>query len=200
MRTIRFPRLKKLTNQAELYQYGATYFQCSGLPVPPAYLQRNSNRVYAIYYQQQMIGGFILGKGETLHTLEVFAQPDARQCLYQELGAVSECTEITCFWIAPQHRKNSALNTFVWLCLGFTLTRFGSPNVVFGTCSASLAKLYSTTPKAILIHQDVMNGKNTFIFRGDRQVSVRAFADILRHKWNRLVHIQCRKSRWIWAA
>ncbi len=193
MKTIRIPALKKLTNPAELSQYGATYFQCSGLPIPPAYLQSTSNRVYGIYYNRQMIGGFILGKGATLRTLEVFAQPDARQRLYQELGVTSECTEITCFWIAPQFRRNTMLNTFVWLCLGFTLSRFGAPNVIFGTCSASLAKLYSTTPKAILIHQDRMNGKNTFIFRGDRQVSVRAFADILRHKWARLIQIQSRR-------
>ncbi|GAB4404969.1 MAG: hypothetical protein OHK0039_05590 [Bacteroidia bacterium] len=194
MKTISIPRLQKLTSQTELSQYGATYFQCSGLAVPAAYLDSASNRVYGIRYNKEMIGGFVLGQGETLRTLEVFAQPDARHRLYHELGSASACTEITCFWIAPGFRRNTALNTFVWLCLGFTLSRFGASQVIFGTCSASLAKLYSATPRALLIHRDVVNGKNTFIFRGDRQVSWQAFAEILRYKWARLAHIRIHRT------
>ncbi|MEZ4777385.1 MAG: hypothetical protein R3D00_29680 [Bacteroidia bacterium] len=190
MKLISIPHLKKLTRQDDLTQYGEIYFRCSGLQVPEAYLSGSGNRVYGIYYQKQMIGGFILGKGETLRTLEVFANPDAREQLYHELGAIGDCTEITCFWIAPKVRRNTALNTFVWMCLGFSLRWYGAKNIVFGTCSASLARLYSSTPRSVLIHRDMVNDRKTFIFRGDRHMCLHAFMEILSYKWARLTQIR----------
>ncbi len=195
MKTISIPRLKKLTDPDQLNRYGETYFQCSGLAVPSEYLNSGSNRVYGIFYKKEMMGGFILGSGKTLRTLEVFAQPPARQRLYERLGEMGDFTEITCFWIARQFRKNVWLNTFVWLCLGFTLRRFGSPKVIFGTCSASLARLYSVSKKVQLVHEDFVNGKRTFIYWGGMESCAHVFREIIAFKLGRTLKIQRERPR-----
>ena len=192
---ITIPSLKRLKSQTQLDYYSETYLKCSGLPIPQVYINNPDNRVYGIFYNNKMIGGFILGKGQTLRTLEVFAQPDARRRLYDSVGEIHECTEITCFWIDPKFRKNPYLNTYTWICLAIMLKCVGNKKVIFGTCSASLAKLYSTTSKSVLIHKDVVNGKPTFIFRGDQQVSLIGFFEVLRHKWSRMARVSWRQAR-----
>lgn len=187
---INIPHFKRLNNKAQLDHYANTYFQCSGLPVPTTYLHSPTNRVYGVFYKKQMIGGFILGNGQTLRTLEIFAQPAARGCLYGKMGDVKAFTEITCFWIAPQFRRSTSINTFVWLSLAFLLRCVGKEKILFGTCSASLAKLYSVTPRSVLLHRDEINGKRTFVYQSERKVSLQGFLDVLCYKWGRQVRIR----------
>ncbi len=190
MKMINIPYFKRLAKKTQLDQYGKAYFKCSGLPVPNEYLHNPANRVYAVYFRRQMIGGFILGKGQALRTLEVFAQTDARTGLYNSIGNVESFTEITCFWIGSQFRRNTSLNTFIWLSLAFLLRRFANEKILFGTCSTSLARLYGITPKSKLIHRDEVNGKRTFIFQSERRVSLQGFLEILRYKWARQARIR----------
>lgn len=190
---LRIPQLKRLQSETNLHLYASTYFDCSGLPVPAEYISSSDNRVYGVFLKKKMIGGFILGQGTSMRTLEVFAQAEARSKLYQSIGPVSDFTEITCFWIDPAYRKNTALNTFTWLALAFCLRRFGTPRILFGTCSSSLARLYGVTPKSELIYRDRMNGKRTYIFRSERSVSLQGFMEILRFKLGRTAII--RKQR-----
>lgn len=184
------PKIKQLKSESDLQQYAATYFDCSGLPVPMEYISSPDNRVYGVFFKKKMIGGYILGQGSSMRTLEVFAQANAQLKLYQSLGPVSDYTEITCFWIDPTHRKNTSLNTFIWLALAFCLIRFGTSKVLFGTCSSSLARLYGVTPKSKLIHRDRINGKRTYIFQSERSVSIQGFIGILRFKLNRTANIR----------
>ena len=186
---LRIPQLKRLQSQNDLHQYAATYFDCSGLPVPMEYISSPGNRVYGVFLKRKMIGGFILGQGTSMRTLEVFAQPEARLNLYQSIAPVSDFTEITCFWIDPAFRKNTALNTYVWLALAFCMRRFGTPKILFGTCSSSLARLYGVTPKSELIHRDRINRKRTYIFQSERSVSLLGFMEILRFKLGRTARI-----------
>ncbi|MCB0628601.1 MAG: hypothetical protein R2824_04450 [Saprospiraceae bacterium] len=81
-------------------------------------------------------------------------------------------------------------NTYVWLALAYCLRRFGTPKILFGTCSSSLARLYGVTPKSVLIHRDRMNGKRTYIFRSERSVSLQGFMEILRFKLSRTAKIR----------
>ncbi len=194
MTMIYLPSLKRLQQKGPLDQFAQTYLQCAGLPIPSSYLYDPDNRVYAIYYRQQMIGGFILGQGQSMRTLEVFAQATAREGLYQQLGAISDFTEITCFWISPETRNNTALNTFIWLSLAYSLNRFGTPKILFGTCSASLARLYGVTSKSQLLHRDFVEGKQTFVFQSERKVSLQGFLEILRYKLLRTVRIKRRRQ------
>lgn len=191
---LHIPQIKRLQSQNDLQQYADTYFDCSGLPVPTEYISSPGNRVYGVFIKKRMIGGFILGQGNSMRTLEVFAQAEARLKLYQSIGPVSDFTEITCFWIDPAYRKNTALNTFTWLVLAFCLRRFGTPKILFGTCSSSLARLYGVTPKSELIHRDRINGKRTYIFQSERSVSVQGFLEILRFKLSRTVRIRKQKQ------
>lgn len=184
------PQLKRLQSQTSLQQYAAIYFQCSGLPVPIEYMSSPDNMVYGVFLKGEIIGGFILGKGNSMRTLEVFAQPAARFKLYQSIGPVRDFTEITCFWIAPAHRKNIAINSYIWIRLALCLRRFGTSKILFGTCSSSLACLYGVTPKSELIHQDQVNGKRTYIFQSERSVSLQGFMEVLRFKWSRVARIR----------
>lgn len=187
---IHIPKLKRLKENNQLKQYSQIYLQCSGLPVPEMYLQNANNRVYGVYHQKEMVGGFILGHGESLRTLEVFTQDNSRNELYKSLGTISDFTEITCFWINPKHRKNTKLNTFVWLSLAYCLKRFAQKKILFGTCSTSLAKLYSITPKSKLIRQDFVNNKSTYIFQSERKTCLQGFLEILRSKLSRTAKIR----------
>lgn len=189
----RVPQIKRLQSRNDLQQYASTYFDCSGLPVPAEYISSPGNRVYGVFFKKKMIGGFILGQGTSMRTLEVFAQAEARLNLYRSIGPVSDFTEITCFWIDPAYRKNTVLNTYTWLALAFCLRRFGTPKILFGTCSSSLARLYGVTPKSELIHRDRINGKRTYIFQSERSVSLQGFIEILRFKLSRTARI--RKQR-----
>lgn len=187
---ITLPTLSRLESQASLDSYAATYFQSSGLPIPEDYLINQNNRVYGIFLKRQLIGGFILGKGDELRTLEVFANGEAREQLYEMLGDVRSFTEITCFWIDPAFRQHTQINNFIWVALAFVLKRFGEKNILFGTCSSSLARLYGITPKSRLIHRDNINGKRTFIFQSKRSNSNIGFWEILRYKWKRTAEIK----------
>jgi hypothetical protein len=191
---LHIPQIKRLQSQNDLQHYADTYFDCSGLPVPTEYISSPGNRVCGVLIKKRMIGGFILGQGTSMRTLEVFAQTEARLKLYQSIGPVSDFTEITCFWMDPAYRKNTALNTFTWLALAFCLRRFGTPKILFGTCSSSLARLYGVTPKSELIHRDRINGKRTYIFQSERSVSVQGFLEILRFKLSRTVRIRKQKQ------
>ncbi|MEN0004515.1 MAG: hypothetical protein AAF798_10235 [Bacteroidota bacterium] len=185
-----FPKLRRLRQAQDLECYASTYTEYSGLGVPMAYLQKSENRVYGIYRKGELIGGFILATGSCMRTLEVFAQADARKELYDMIGAATNFTEITCFWIAADYRKNQLLNTYVWLALAISLRRFSKPGILFGTCSTSLARLYGVTPKSKLIHRDRINNKPTYIFRSERSSSLRGFFQILQFKWSRMRKIK----------
>ena len=142
-----------------------------------------------------MLGGFILGHGASLRTLEVFAQDNARDHLNKDLGDLRDFTEITCFWINPKHRINTGFNTFIWLSLAYCLKRFGAAKILFGTCSTSLAKLYGVTPKSKLIHQDLIKDRNTYIFQSERKTCLQRFFEILRFKFSRTAKIRRQRQR-----
>lgn len=190
---IHLPQLKQLRKEPELESFSTFYFQNSGLSIPDAYLKAASNRVFSIQLNGQMIGGYILGKGARLRTLEIFSSPSIREKLYQSLGDTSDYTEITCFWIKSSVRENTNINTFIWLSLAFSLLIHGAPQILFGTCSAPLARLYGVTSKSVRIHEDRMNGKRTFIFRSKRNVSLWGFLEIIRFKWKRTRRIKRKK-------
>ena len=184
------PQLKQIKQAKELEQYSQTYEQHAGLPIPVAYLNHPGNRIFACYHQDKMIGGFILGQGVRLRTVEVFAEEKARGLLYQRFAPIHTYTEITCFWMSPAIRKHTLLNTFVWLSLTYCMQRYSNAHILFGTCSTPLARLYGITEKSRLIHQDVLEGKRTYIFESAKKDSLLGFLQILRYKLRRSFEIQ----------
>ncbi|MEM1217883.1 MAG: hypothetical protein AAGH79_03190 [Bacteroidota bacterium] len=191
------PHLKQVKQAKELEQYSQTYEQYAGLPIPTTYLNNPHNRIFACYHQNKMIGGFILGQGERLRTVEVFAEEKARGPLYQRFAPIHTYTEITCFWMSPTIRKHTLLNTFVWLALTYCMQRYSNAHILFGTCSTPLARLYGITEKSRLIHQDVMEGKRTYIFESAKKESLLGFLEILRYKLKRSFRIQKGKKAWV---
>lgn len=76
---------------------------------------------------------------------------------------------------------------------------YGTRQLIFGTNSARLAALYSTTPKCRLLHADYVNHKNTFIFTGLRKDCLVGVSQILIYKMKRLISMSSKRNKWILA-
>lgn len=181
------PKFKRLRTSGEMEAFSRTYFQCSGFDVSLAYFM--ANQVFSIFWKGKMVGGFVLGTGEKLRTLEVFAGNDHRPALYQQVAQAEAHTEICCFWMDPATRRKTWLNFFVWCCVAYSLRAFGTDQLIFGTCSAHLARLYSATPKCRLLHSDCINQKPTFIYAGPRRDCLLGVGQILCYKLKRLAKL-----------
>jgi len=189
---LHFPKFTQIHNSAEIDVFANSYFQCSGFNVNRDYFE--TNQVFAIYYQGNMVGGFVLGAGKTLRTLEVFAGDTHRDALYHQIQKAAAHTEMCCFWMDKSIRKRTRLNFFVWLCVAYALWAYGTPQLIFGTNSIRLAALYSATPKCRLIHGDFLNNKQTFIFTGPRKDCLVGVAQILHYKMKRLAKITAKRN------
>ena len=190
---LHFPKFTQIHNSAEIDVFANSYFQCSGFNVNRDYYE--TNQVFAIYYQGNMVGGFVLGAGKTLRTLEVFAGNEHRDNLYLQVQEAQTHTEMCCFWMASDIRKKTRLNFFVWLCVAYALWAYGTPQLIFGTNSVRLAALYSATPKCRLLHGDYLNHKQTFIFTGPRKDCLIGVAQILYYKMKRLAKIAGKRNK-----
>lgn len=180
-----FPTLKQISTKDELVTFSKKYFTCSGLPIPQEYMNNEMNRVFAIYWRNELIGGFILGRDTNFRTIEFFAKPEKQAAVVSQLEELTKYTEITCFWINKKYRTNTQLNLFVWLSMTYALRMYGTQYFLFGTCSRSLARLYGQTSKSIQIHRDRINNKSTFIFKAHRSSCVTGMFEIIGHKLKR---------------
>lgn len=188
------PRFKKIDHAQDLDVFAQTYTQCSGFNVNRDYYE--NNQVFAIYWHQRMIAGFVLGQGKTLRTLEVFVGTESRNALYQLVAETTLAhTEMCCFWIASDLRKKTLLNFYVWSCVAFALRVYGTKQLIFGTNSVRLAALYSTAAQANLIHSDFLNQKQTFVFAGPRKYCLLGVAQILWYKFKRIMKIASKRNQ-----
>jgi hypothetical protein len=190
---LHFPKFRKINNAAELEVFATTYTQCSGFNVPRDYYL--SNQVFGVFWRSNMVGGFVLGTGERLRTLEVFAGTENRVALYKHVQQAAPHTEMCCFWMNPVFHKKTWLNFFVWLCVAYALQVYGTQRLIFGTNSARLAALYGATPKCHLLHTDYIHHKRTFIFTGPRKHCLLGVAQILLYKIKRLGKMTERKNK-----
>ncbi|MEZ4961850.1 MAG: hypothetical protein R2830_18620 [Saprospiraceae bacterium] len=181
-----FPQLKRIENKEDLAIYSQTYETCSGLPVPMDYLANADNQVFAIYCKGEMAGGFVLGQHARTRTIEVFAQEAQRPQVYAQLEPNLVTTEICCFWMAPHFRRQTFFNFFTWLGLAYAVAKYGSSQLLFGTCSQGLARLYALSGKAVLLHRDHINGKSTYIFMGHSRFLFTSVLTILKSKLVRI--------------
>ncbi len=155
---LHLPTFKKLSTASELDAFSTTYFRCSGFKVQRNYYE--SNQVFAICWEGSMVGGFVLGAGALLRTLEVFAGNEHRNTLYEHVQQSGAHTEMCCFWMDPKHHKKTWLNFYIWFCVAYALRVFGTKQLIFGTNSARLAALYSSASKCQLLHTDCVFIKN----------------------------------------
>lgn len=98
-----FLSFSTLTNPQDIDTFSREYARCSGFVVQRDYYE--TNRVFAVCWKGRMIGGFVLGAGKTLRTLEVFSGSESRERLYEQLRQPGSPTEMCCFWIDPGCRK-----------------------------------------------------------------------------------------------
>lgn len=181
-----FLSFSTLTNPQDIDTFSQEYARCSGFVVPRDYYE--TNRVFAARWKGSMIGGFVLGAGKTLRTLEVFSGNESRERLYEQIQQSDSPTEMCCFWIDPVCRKKFWLNLYVWLCVAYALQVYGCQRLIFGTNSARLAALYNSSRKSELIHSDRIREKQTFIFTGRRSDCLMGIINILSYKISRLLH------------
>lgn len=188
------PKMKQIKNETELQFFAQIYFKNSGLPIPDEYLYNSNNMVFGIYWNNQLIGGFILGRGHEFRTISLFAKETKQDAIYNQLEDRAKYTEICCFWIMRNVRTNTYLNFFIWLAMTYALKRYGTPYFIFGTCSRSLARLYGQTQKSELINRDFINKKPTFIFQAKRSSCVTGMLEIISFKLKRVIKVS-RKQR-----
>jgi len=186
------PTFRQLTNAAERQTYAEQYEACSGLPVPQEYLLSPDTNVFGIYYQKTLIGGFMLGFGQDFRTVQLFAQQEAQPAVKASMGNAADYTELCCLWLARRHRTTFVINTFTWLVMLYALLRFANRRLLFGTCSLSLARLYATSKKTNLLHEDFVQRKRTFIFTAQKQDYFVGILNVLWHKCGRTLRL----SRW----
>lgn len=189
------PKFRELTTKSELLSYAAAYTICSGLPVPEAFILSPTNQVFGLYVKGDLIGGFILGHGPDYRTIALFANESARPALSEQFSTKDGCTEICCFFIAPEYRAKTIYNFATWASMIYAQVRHGRKTFLYGTCSRSLAKLYGQTKKSVLIHEDVVNGKSTFIFRGEKRYCIGGMLRIMSHKLQRIMAVAKRGKR-----
>ena len=181
------PLFNKMNNVSEFELFAQKYQECSGFNVDMDYF--TSNQVFGIYHKKQLIGGFVLGQGAALRTVEVFAGEESRAALYQQIQAAGVPTEMCCFWMDAAYRKHTVLNFFIWGCVAYALQVYGTPLLVFGTCSARLARLYSSASESMVIHTDFIHQKQTFVFMGPRKYCLLGVWQILSYKTKRLLNM-----------
>lgn len=185
------PHFNQIKSKNALKEFSEIYLKASGLPIPDSYLYHSKNKIFGIYWKQELIGGFILGNCPEFRTIDVFAEAAQHQSIHTQMEHLAEYTEITCFWIKRKFRTNTLLNFFTWLAMSYALKKSDTRYFLFGTCSRSLARLYATTPKSILLHQDFINKKPTFIFWAKRSTCILGILEILFSKMKRRVsHIK----------
>jgi len=184
-----FPVMRPLRTQKSREIFSDIYFKASGLPIPDNYLHDPNNIVLGIHWNQELIGGFILGKSSHLRTIELFAKEDKHELLYKQLQDKGLFTEICCFWIKKEVRTKTALNFFIWLSMAYALKRYATAHIVFGTCSRSLARLYAVTSKVKFLSQDFINRKPTFIFWGKQRYAISGISEIVFYKLKRVLKI-----------
>ena len=190
---LQLPKFNKINTTQALDVFAHTYTQCSGFNVNRDYYE--NNQVFGIYWKSRMIGGFVLGTGETLRTLEVFVGSEHRDGLYTHVKSSVPHTEMCCFWMDPSTRKKTWLNFFFWFCVAYALRVYGTQQLIFGTNSIRLAALYSATPKCTLLHSDYLNQKQTFVFTGPRKDCLLGVAQILSYKFRRVMKIASKRSK-----
>lgn len=180
------PRLTLIQDKETLQNFANTYFKCSGLPIPDAYLYDPKNKIFGIFSNQELIGGYILGNGSAFRTIDIFANTESQEMIYENLEDRSNYTEITCFWIKRAYRTKTSLNFFTWFSMAYALKKYGTKYLLFGTCSRSLARLYGTTSKSMMIHRDFIKKKPTFIFLGKHKGCISGILEIVAFKLKRV--------------
>lgn len=193
---LNLPRLRQINTVSDRKKFSQQYTTCSGLPVPDSYLFAETSLVFGFFVNGQLTGGFILGNGRELRTVTLFAQPKNQAGVYHKMGQDKHYTEVCCLWMSHAYRKNTRVNILNWISLAWAIKKYALPNVLFGTCSSGLARLYNTCKKAELIARDRVNDRSTYIFRGEKRNAVKAFANIIMGKLKRQFrpHIQRTKS------
>ncbi|MEM9260365.1 MAG: hypothetical protein AAGA62_12015 [Bacteroidota bacterium] len=194
-----FPTFRQLSTPTERLQYAAQYEACSGLPVPSDYLLSKENQVFGIFYQKTLIGGFLLGFGQDSRTVRLFARSEAQANVLDALGCADNYSELCCLWLARKYRATFLINTFTWLIILYALLRFANPCLVFGTCSRGLARLYASSKRVHLLHEDVINRKPTYIFTGQKHNYLVGILNILLHKYSRKLRLGWWRWRLKWA-
>lgn len=189
-----FPTLLQLQTTASRENFSEIYCKASGLPIPESYLHHPNNRVFGVYKNQELIGGYILGNGSNFRTIALFAQEDKHDMLYEQLEHKELYTEICCFWIKKEVRTKTTLNFFIWLTMAYALKRYGTPYVIFGTCSRSLAQLYSSTSKVKFLSEDIVKRKSTFIFWSKQRYAISGISEIVFHKLKRVLKMAKTKN------
>ncbi len=120
-----------------------------------------------------------------LRTIEVFATKENRAKIYQEMGEAEKYCEVCCFWIVKEFRNYTLLNTTCWMTMACIVEQQECSYVVFGTNVKGMTMLYTIPKESVLYIQDIVNGRNTYIFLARRKGFL---LGVWRIIWSKLLH------------
>lgn len=183
------PSLKVLKGQAELAAFARRYENISGLAVSTNYLSTVGVQVFGFYLKDKLIGGFLLGTGDEFRSVQLFARAEQHASVYHKMGLPHHYTEICCLWLTPRARQQRWVNLACWVKFTVALQLHASQYLLFGTCSWGLAALYASSRKSMLIHEDLINNRPTYIFVADKKSVLPGMGNVIWHKVTKMFHL-----------
>lgn len=173
--------LRRMTTEEAMLEYADHYERASGYRVPTDYLARSV--VYGFRRRGRTIGGVVMSASPPFRTLQRIpaqAQPAVRKRVRPD-----DTVELTCVWL-DQELRRGALSAVFWLGLFLETSRHGARNVMFGTESPGLHRLYLCGhPEVVYEGPVVVDGK-------EQQGWI--FLSPVSHRWPALARMTVYKS------
>lgn len=161
-------KLTQLKNRHELAKFGQTYQGLSGIEVPIEFLE--SSDVLEFSVSGKPLAGFVLSHSKSkVRTLDYFVSDKYRPSLSKKLGLLENYSELCCFWISPEIRRNGLKIIEIWVRMAISVRQRCNKEVLFGTNSKKLAVIYGYPKTAVLIHKDSVNKRKCFVFIGQKK-------------------------------
>lgn len=174
-------KFKILTTERELNSYKEKYYSLSCLKTEVSFLREST--VYGLFYKDKMYGGYVLHHmANSCRTLESFVCDSSRLSFCHDHDISSNCSEICCFWLHPKTPKYKMTSFILWIHLGLKVSSLKYPQVLFGTNSIALARVYSFPTRSVLVHKDKINGKSTWTFIGRKRDFLLGVFSIIRKR------------------
>lgn len=169
--------IQRIQNQPDLDKFSKLYEERSGLPIPLEYLRRNT--VFGMYKTGELVGGYIISrsKGHDSRTCQSFISKSVQN----EKAAIleSEVVEVCCFWLKKTRKNYFYKSLLIWSDMAIRMVFNPAKIVLFGTNKMSLASVYAYPRKSLLLAQDSINNRPTWVFYSNKKNFFRGVGEIL---------------------
>lgn len=134
--------IKRITNARSLRSYQEKTASYIDVKFPLDYLQ--GSKVYAIYKNSKMVGGYAVISNRPLRVIESLKDPIIKE------NIPDKTAEITGLWVDRRYRGEYSF--YLWLHMFFTIMKDENRNFIYAYSvkKKNLENLYSSFPKKVL--------------------------------------------------